>query len=727
MPQSAELRRQIEDLAVRLVILEPETGTSASDWMPALERIRESAQRDRADDVVRAADTFMDAIRGAEGPEAAGTDGIAAELQEGITRLQQAVEIDAQKLATDDLPPSQDPELMGDFLLESREHLVGIEAQALTIERDPLNADALNSVFRGFHTIKGLAGFLELWEVQELAHEVEAILDRARNSQLTITPSAIDVILQGADYLRRWLSHLESQLQKRPSEPPGKDEALLTRIRALSGPAESGQSSDGLAALTTAVETGSAGGLGMGLMDSHIESGAETGSAGDLATGLQPTHSEPGADTGGADGFATGLKGSRVEADPVKSETEEPLAAIAGAVALPRTESRAVKVDTAKLDYLVDMAGEMVIAESLVRHDPGLAGVKSPKLQRKIAQLTRITAELQKTAMAMRLVPVGPLFHRMARLVRDLSRQFGKRVEMETVGDEIELDRTIVEELSDPLMHMVRNALDHGIESPQERVARGKDPTARLLLKAHHQAGQVVIEIADDGHGLDREKIIAKATEKGLIASADGLSDSEIHNLIFLPGFSTATRVTNVSGRGVGMDVVRRHIEKLRGRIEIRSNPGCGSAFLLKLPLTLAIIDGLVVGVGPERYIVPLFAVREMFRPAQETIWTVGQRHEMALVRGALLPVHRLYRRFGVIPRSEDPLQSVLVVAEVEGQRFCLVVDELIGKQEVVIKTLGETFQHVVGIAGGAILGDGRVGLILDLDRLFKEKTSDSH
>ncbi|SPE26567.1 fused chemotactic sensory histidine kinase in two-component regulatory system with CheB and CheY: sensory histidine kinase; signal sensing protein (fragment) [Candidatus Sulfopaludibacter sp. SbA6] len=328
--------------------------------------------------------------------------------------------------------------------------------------------------------------------------------------------------------------------------------------------------------------------------------------------------------------------------------------------------------------------------------------------------------------MAMRLVPIGPLFSRMARLVRDLARQFGKRVEMETHGDEIELDRNIVEELADPLMHMVRNALDHGLETPEERQASGKNPTARLLLKAQHQAGQVVIEIADDGRGLNRERIQSKAIEKGLIASGDGLTDAEIYNLIFLPGFSTAAEVTNVSGRGVGMDVVRRHIEKLRGRIEIRSTRGSGSTFLLKLPLTLAIIDGLVVGVGEERYIVPLFAVREMFRPAQETIWTVQQRGEMALVRGGLLPVLRLYRRFHVTPRSEDPLQSVLVVAEVEGQRFCLLVDELIGKQEVVIKTLGEMFRNVPGVAGGAILGDGRVGLILDVDRLFKEKPGDA-
>ena len=226
---------------------------------------------------------------------------------------------------------------------------------------------------------------------------------------------------------------------------------------------------------------------------------------------------------------------------------------------------------------------------------------------------------------------------------------------METEGDEIELDRSIVEELADPLMHMVRNSLDHGIEPAAERAQLGKNPVARVVLRAHHQAGQVVIEMADDGRGLDRERIVAKAVDRGLITSGQGLNDNEVFNLIFEPGFTTAAQVTNVSGRGVGMDVVRRHIEKLRGRIEIRSIRGAGTTFFLKLPLTLAIIDGLVVGVGQERYIVPLFAVREMFRPGPETIWTVQQKSEMALVREALLPVLRLYRKFHVKPRSEDP------------------------------------------------------------------------
>jgi two-component system, chemotaxis family, sensor kinase CheA len=306
-------------------------------------------------------------------------------------------------------------------------------------------------------------------------------------------------------------------------------------------------------------------------------------------------------------------------------------------------------------------------------------------------------------------------------MVRDLSRQFRKRVEMETAGSEIELDRTIVEHLADPLMHMVRNALDHGIETPEVRQQAGKSPTARLTLRAFHQAGQVVIEVSDDGRGLDRERIRAKAVDRGLIRSDEVPSDAEICNLIFEPGFTTAAEVTNVSGRGVGMDVVRKHVEKLRGRIELRSTVGQGTTFQMKLPLTLAIIDGLVVGVGRERYIVPMFSVREMFRPAEGCLWTVQNRAEMALVRGTLLPVVRLYRRFGVTPVSEDPAQSVLVVAEAGERRFCLVVDELIGKQEVVIKSLGEMFHDVQGIAGGAILGDGRVGLILDVERLFKE------
>jgi two-component system chemotaxis sensor kinase CheA len=550
-----------------------------------------------------------------------------------------------------------DPELIGDFILESRDHLTQIETQLLTLERDAADSEALNAIFRGFHTIKGLAGFLELWDVQKLAHEVETVLDGARNGDFLLTPDGIDVILESADWLQRWLLHLEFTLRKEPSTAPPVDAEFLARI-------------------------------------AHIpEASANPGAPRGASAAHEARESAEGNDAA-----------SRADAGNMG--------------AARKSQTTAIRVDTSKLDYLVDMAGEMVIAESLVRHDPELAGVRTPVLQRKMQQLTRITAELQKTAMAMRLVPIGPLFRRMERLVRDLSRQFGKNVTFETQGDEIEFDRSIIEELGDPLMHMVRNSLDHGIERPEDRVANGKPAAARLLLKAQHQAGLVVIEIADDGRGLDRERIVRKAIEKGLIQSGDNMSDNEVYNLIFEPGFSTAAAVTNVSGRGVGMDVVRKHIEKLRGRIEIRSTPGVGASFFLKLPLTLAIIEGLVVGVGRERYILPLFNVREMIRPGEDTVWTVQHKGEMALVRGSLLPVVRLYRKFNVKPRSENPRESVLVIADVEGTRFCLMVDELIGKQEVVIKSLGETLQEIPGIAGGAILGDGRVGLILDLERL---------
>jgi two-component system chemotaxis sensor kinase CheA len=252
-------------------------------------------------------------------------------------------------------------------------------------------------------------------------------------------------------------------------------------------------------------------------------------------------------------------------------------------------------------------------------------------------------------------------------------------------------------------------------------VAAGKNPMARIGLRACHQAGHIVIEISDDGRGLDAERIMAKALEKNLVANPEHISENEVFHLIFEPGFSTAAQVTDVSGRGVGMDVVRRQIQKLRGHIEIQSRAGQGATFTLKVPLTLAIIDGLVVGVGRERYIVPLFSVREMFRPAAEAIFTVQNRSEMVMMRGNLLAVVRLYRKFGVKPRSEDPCEGLLIVAEGEGQRFCLMVDELIGKQEAVIKSLGDTFKDIPGIAGGAILGDGRVALILDLAGLIKE------
>jgi two-component system, chemotaxis family, sensor kinase CheA len=559
-------------------------------------------------------------------------------------------------------PLAGDPELIGDFILESREHLTAIELHLLALDQDPANSEAVHAIFRGFHTIKGMAGFLDLNAVRDLAHEVETVLDLARNAKLTITSTIIDRILESKDYLNVWMTELEGMLQtgKTPTAPDAG--GLLDAIRAL-------------------------------------------------ATG------EP------VPPATAGLKELAREVAAPPPESVETVRTVEARPA----GARSIKVETAKLDYLVDMVGEMVISQSLVRHDPDLGISAKPRLARNLSHLARITDDIQRTAMSMRMIPVGQLFQKTSRLVRDLSRKAGKQVELELAGEETELDRNIVEELADPLMHMVRNSVDHGIETPDERLRAGKPAQAHVTLKAGHQAGHIVIQISDDGRGLAREKILRKAREKNLIDANAQLTESEIFALIFHPGFSTAEKITDVSGRGVGMDVVRKQVQKLRGRIDVISKAGEGTTFLLKLPLTLAIIDGLVVGVGDQRYIVPIFAVREMLKPAEEAISTVHGRHEMAMVRGTLIPLIRLHQRFHVKPRHEHPWESLLIVAESGTKLFCLMVDELIGKQEVVIKSLGESMRNIAGVAGGAILGDGRVGLILDPEGLFGSSNGRSH
>ncbi|MBA3974196.1 MAG: chemotaxis protein CheA [Candidatus Solibacter sp.] len=554
-------------------------------------------------------------------------------------------------------PLAQDPELVQEFLIEAREHLSNIEALMIEIDNGGAAEEAVHGVFRSFHTIKGLAGFLDFAVIQEVAHEVETLLDRVRTSELNLNPERVDAVLHAGDYISSWLSHVESPA----SAAPAAHAALVSEIRRAA------------------------------------QAAAPVGGPG------QPQAS----DTGEPAADGPGQASERASLGP-RAESS------AG-----RAEASAVKVATSKLEYLVDMVGELVIAQSMLEHNPDLAAARTPRLQRDVAQLGRVTAEVQKTAMAMRMVPVGQLFRRMSRLVRDLARKSGKQAGLEMHGEDVELDRTLVEQLGDPLVHMIRNSMDHGLELPAERKAAGKSETGRLLLKASHQAGQIVIEVSDDGRGLDRKRILDKAIARGLAPPGAALSDHEIYHLIFQPGFSTAERVTDVSGRGVGMDVVRKQVEKLRGRIDISSRQGLGSTFLLKLPLTLAIIEGLVVTAAGERYIVPIFAVREMLKPSPDSIFTVEGRGEMALVRERLIPVSRLTRKLGLDERGAGLSDGLMIVGESEGRDFCLLVDEMVGKQEVVIKSLGPTFSQVRGISGGAILGDGRVGLILDVGMLL--------
>jgi two-component system chemotaxis sensor kinase CheA len=382
-------------------------------------------------------------------------------------------------------------------------------------------------------------------------------------------------------------------------------------------------------------------------------------------------------------------------------------------------ERSTVKVSTDKLDALVDMVGELVIAQAILAEDPSLTRCGDDKLNRQLAQIRRITGDIQRDAMSMRMVPIQPTFQKMVRLVRDLSKKFDKPAQVSVAGEDTELDRKLVEHLTDPLMHMVRNTIDHGIEPAAVRAASGKPAVAEIRLRAFHRGGGIVVEIADDGCGLDTGRIHDRAVAQGVIAAGTAMTPAEIHQLIFRPGFSTAAHVTEVSGRGVGMDVVRRNIEALRGRIDIHSERGVGTTFSLALPLTLAIVDGLVLGVGGDRFVIPTPAVQESLRPRPEQVHTTHGRPCMVEVRERLIPLLHLGDAFGIPAARTRISDGTVVIAEDNGRPVALVVDELLGKREVVIKSLGEVFRGVAGIAGGAILGDGRIGLILDTGALL--------
>jgi two-component system chemotaxis sensor kinase CheA len=649
---------QLDELSVRMVV----GGADAPETLRVLAAIEKSV---REAGRTPAADVAAELQALAKGAARQSTSEFERVLSLGIENLRRAMEAPAeepQQTSKSSMANAiaQDPELIGDFVNEAAEHLATIEAQILVLEQDPTAADPLNAAFRGFHTIKGLAGFLDLGDIRAVSHEVETLLDRARNQQLLLTPAIIDVVLESSDYLKRAIAWVRDGLNGAAGDPPAFDE-LLTRVRAV-------------------------------LEGRQIARPA--------AKFEEPEPAK-------AEAVKPEAKTEAVKPEAAKSEAEA---------------NSTLRVDAGKLDYMMDMVGELVIAQSLVTHDSGIASLENGPLQRNLQQLGRITAEVQRVAMSMRMTPVGTLFARMNRLVRDLTRKNGKKVKLELAGEETELDKSIIEQLADPFMHMVRNSLDHGLEGAQERVACGKSAEGTLRLAASHQAGHILMEITDDGRGLDAEKILKKARERGLVSEGQNLSDTEINFLIFEPGFSTAEVVTDVSGRGVGMDVVRRQIMGLRGRIEIQSVRGRGTTFLLRLPLTLAIIDGLIVGVGGERFIMPINSVREMLRPTPEMIFTIEGRAEMAMVRGELLPIVRLYQRFAIAGARRNPAEALFVVAEAQGRRFCLLVDEMLGKQEVVIKSLGDTFRQVAGISGGAILGDGRVGLILDVNGVFREK-----
>ena len=557
---------------------------------------------------------------------------------------------------------TDDADLLREFINESREHLDNIEQGVLVLENAPNDTEMLNTIFRAFHTFKGGAGFLNLIPINRLAHVLESLLDLARQGKLAMDATVIELILRGRDVLKQFLDEIEGQRSgARPVKPITIPTALLK---------------------------------------AEVQ---------EVIEGKHPAN-EPAAEA------------VPVEAAPVENISSGN-AAVDAAVELARAnlpaQSTMVKVDTGKLDGLLDLVGEMVIAQSLVGQNLGeLAGV-NPQAARNITQLGRITKELQRVSMALRMVPIRGVFQKMSRVVRDVGMKQQKKVNFITSGEDTELDRTVVEELNDPLLHMIRNSVDHGIESPEKRAAAGKPATGNLHLRAYHQGGNIVVEVEDDGAGLNKEKILKKAVERGLAKEGAQLTDEEIFHFIFAAGFSTAEKITDLSGRGVGLDVVRRNIERLRGRVDISSTPGQGTKFKISLPLTLAIIDGFIVKVGNERYILPTLSVRESFRPQPGMVSRVQNRAEVVNVRGRIIPLLRLGDLFGISSTSREATDGIVVVVEAGADLRCLLVDGLLHKQEVVIKNLNDMMVHKNKLlAGAAILGDGLVGLILDVNAL---------
>lgn len=577
---------------------------------------------------------------------------------------------------SEELPPDADLDLLQDFVTESYELIDAAEAALLDLEVSPDDAESVNTVFRAFHTIKGTAGFLGLTSIKELAHRAENLLSRIREGEIRYAGGYADLALRSLDMMKELIQGLEVALGGGKWKKPSGYERLYGL---LENPEGYGISDDPF----------STGNVGSAIVGSFVPSGSGGDAQGDVSPESGDDHSKSAGAGGGSRGgdHDGGHHG-------------------AGELS--------VRVRTDRLDRLIDMVGELVIAHSMVAQDELVCSGRYQELSRKTSQVGKIVRELQDLSMSLRMVPLKPLFQKVNRLVRDLSVKAGKRVSLVTRGEETEIDRNMVDVLRDPLVHMVRNAVDHGIESPEERRQRGKSEEGTIVLEAYHSGGNVVVELRDDGRGLNREKILEKAVQRGLIESGTGLSNSEIYDLIFIPGFSTADKISEVSGRGVGMDVVKRSIEALHGRVDVDSEWGKGTCFKMILPLTMAITDGMLVQAGEERYIIPTVNIVKTFRPEPQQLSTVAGKGEMVLLRGELLPLYRLHRLFQIPGAVADPCAALLVIITSGPHRYALLVDELVGQQQVVAKSLGKAVGRVAGISGAAILGDGRVGLILD-------------
>ncbi|HET6437071.1 MAG TPA: chemotaxis protein CheA [Anaeromyxobacter sp.] len=593
------------------------------------------------------------------------------------------------------------------FANEADEGLERLERFLLNAERDGADPDGFASQAAALQAIRSGAAALGMEGLAEVAHAFEGLLSRCRQGTLALEGGVTDLAFDAAAMLRRALSRIRAAAEQgRAAELPSEIGTLADVLRlAAEGfpPPERDLPPAAVGQRLGEILTGPAGILTAEQVEHAAEIQAQTG----RRLGEEIVAQKLAAPGTVARALRAQLRASR---DLSREE------------AVGSRQRETVKVDFDRVDGLVEVIGELVVVQTMMKQVPELSGLNlSERARSCLTQLAKVTRDLQDVGNRLRMVPVEPLFQRMARLARDLSRHNERSVRIVTEGEWTEVDRVMIEHLADPMVHMIRNAVDHGLEPAEDRVRAGKPAHGTIRLAARRQGHDVVVEVSDDGRGLHRDRIAAKAVERGIIPSADGLSDGEVHALIFAPGFSTAETVSEISGRGVGMNVVRRSIEALRGRVELSTVPGQGTTFRIVLPLTLAIIDGMQVSLGGERFIVPTLSILESLRPEPYMVRTMAGSEEILHLRGRVLPLLRLSKVLGVEGAKSQVSEALVVIVESAGRRFGLLVDEVLAQAQVVIKALGEGLRDSVHFSGAAILGDGRVGLILSVDALARE------
>ncbi len=580
----------------------------------------------------------------------------------------------------------EDQELLEGFLTETAELLEKMDDDLVALEKAPGDTELLNSIFRSIHTVKGASSFLGFELLVKVTHKTEDALNRLRKGELDVTPEIMDVILEATDLVKTLVNDIKN------CEVVERDvDMVVSKLLPYLSENVKGPS-------MTPPE----------LVPACSDSAGKTPSS--------APWEEPDAPVG------TGVAVSIVLSSGMSGIDKDPAAA---KVIVPKNEelsdNTTVRIDVKRLDDLMNQVGEMVLERNrMLQLNSDFQGNDNlPNFGEELAKLAKrinfVTSELQMQVLKMRMIPVEKVFKKFPRIVRNLSRDLGKEVNLEIVGEETELDRSVVDEIGDPLIHLIRNALDHGLEMPEERLEAGKKRTGTVVLSATHEGNQIIISIKDDGKGIDSEKLAAKAVEKGLLTEEQlaAMSQKEILDIIFMPGFSTKEKATDLSGRGVGMDVVKTNIKKLNGLIEVKTELGRGSEFILKLPLTLAIIQSLLVEVEEEIYSIPLSAVLETLRVDSSEFHVIGGQ-EVLKLRESVLPLVRLRDVFGVKESCTPGNSCYVVVVGIAEKKLGLVVTRLLGQQEVAIKSLGKFLAKAPGIAGSTILGDGRVALIVD-------------